>query len=123
RRVDHQSGAIRDGLLETGSAPSLAQRYRAPVLPDDRVMYRPAARALPQHRGFALIGDADRRNRPIGRRDHLAAGRNDAGPDLFRVMLDPAGLRIMLRELDAGGVMQPPGGVEQDRAGAGRSLI
>jgi hypothetical protein len=36
-----------------------AQRLGAAVLPDDGVVDRLAGAAVPQHRGLALVGDAD----------------------------------------------------------------
>ena len=41
------------------AAQRIAKIRRAPVLPDDRVVDRLAGRAIPDHGGFALIGDAD----------------------------------------------------------------
>ena len=66
-----------------------------------------AGRALPQHRRLALVGDADRGDRPVRGGGRFTAGRDDAPPDLLRVVLDPAGLRIMLGQFDLRGAAAP----------------
>ena len=43
----------------------LAEGIAAPALPNDGVVQRPTAGALPQHGGLALVGDADRRELPV----------------------------------------------------------
>ena len=65
----------------------------APVLPDDGRCNRPPAAAIPQHRGFALVGDADRddvRQRRARSRQHLGDRRGLGCPDFLGVVLDPA---------------------------------
>ena len=121
--VDHQTGALRNGLVETRPAPALAQLGGPAVLPDDRVMDRRPGRALPQHRRLALVGDADRGDRSVRSGRRFTAGRNDAPPDLLRVVLDPAGLRIMLGQLDLRGAPRPPRRIEEDCSGAGGALV
>ena len=98
----------------------------APVLPDNRPVQRPAAPAVPEDRGLPLVGDPDRGD-PVRADFSAAEGFGDdvqrGGPDLVRVMLDPAGPGVMLPELlvrlrgDAAGL-----GIE-DRAGAGGPLV
>ena len=79
-----------------------AGRLGAAVLPDDGIADRLSGRAVPDQRGLALIGDADRgdvaRVEP-GLVQRLARGGELAFPDLDRVVLDPARLRIDLPEL------------------------
>ena len=77
----------------------VADLVGAGVLPDDGVVDGLAARLLPDHRGLALIGHADRRDVGSLRArlleaalDHLLA----ALPDLERVVLDPTRLGIDL---------------------------
>ena len=122
-RIDHEPGALRDRVPETGSTPFLAKRRGAAVLPNDRIVHGATARPVPQHRGLALVRDTDGGDGSIRSNNRFAAGRDDAGPDLLRIVLDPARLRIMLRQLDMGRVVHPARRVEQDRAGAGRALI
>ncbi len=56
-------------------SPALADRRGAAVLPDDRVVHGLSACAVPQHRRLALVGDADRRDRPR-RRPRSPRGRS-----------------------------------------------
>jgi hypothetical protein len=125
--VDDEPGALGDQFGKPFGPPALAQRDGAPVLPDHRIRDRPAAGTLPQHHRLALVGDADRRNRPQGAErsgaERRPAGLDDAPPDLFRVVLDPARLRVMLSEFGLGAVQHPAIAIEQHRTGAGRSLV
>ena len=59
-RVEQQAGAPRDLGFVAGGAQLLAGCGGAPVLPDDGRRHGFAGGAIPEHRGFALIGDADR---------------------------------------------------------------
>ena len=113
-----------DVIGQPGLAPGVAQTGGAPVLPDDRIMHDASRAPLPQHRGFALVGDADRGDRPASRGvDRLAAGRDDGLPDFLRVVFDPARSGIYLAQRDPGRVMDAASGVEQDRPRAGRPLV
>ena len=87
---------------------------------------RPAASALPEQGGFALIGDADRsqgarRDRGLGQRLGYDAGLR--GPDLQRIVLDPPRLGINLGEFPLRHGADRPTVVEDDRPGTGGSLI
>src|SRR6202022_583268 len=73
----------------------------AAVLPDDGAMNRLAGDAVPHHCRFALVGDADRGDvlgADAGFLQRLAAGGDGGGPDVLRLVLDPARRRKMLRE-------------------------
>ena len=100
-RIEQQAGARGDLGFESRGAQGFAGCGGAPILPDDGGSHGRAGRALPQHGGLALVGDADCRDvarvRPGGaqRIDHRGALRI---PDLLRVVFDPAGLRKVLRE-------------------------
>ena len=66
-----------------GCAQLVAEGRRAAVLPDDGVGERAPGRALPEHRGLALVGDAD--GRDVGGADPglgqaLRAGRPTGSP-------------------------------------------
>ncbi len=58
--IDDQAGALGYQALGADLLQLVAHRRGAPVLPDDRVMERLAGLAVPQQRGLALVGDADR---------------------------------------------------------------
>src|SRR5690606_13975481 len=108
----------------------LARRLgRAPVLPDDSAVQGLARRRVPDHRSLALVGDADGGETADAARlaHHLATGLQRRAPDLGRVMLDPARLRKMLRQLDLadGDRMKGPLGrdFKRDRPCRGRALV
>ena len=104
--VDHQPGALRHGFGQPLGAPALAQLGGAPVLPDDRVVHRPAGRALPQHRRLALVGDADRGDRAARPRRRSPRGRStrrSARSPPGRARPSPGADRCW-RELDLRGV-------------------
>ena len=97
-----------------------AEFRRSAVLPDDRAMDWLAGRAVPDHRRLALVGDADSgdpRRIDAACSDRLADGRQHALPDLLRIMLDPARLRVMLAQLMLRRGDRPAFGIEQDRTG------
>ena len=58
-RIEQQPGLGGDLRLMAGAAQRIAKIRGAAVLPDDGVVDRLAAGAVPDNRGFALIGDAD----------------------------------------------------------------
>ena len=60
-RIDHQTGFFMDDLLATVPLQLCTKICAAPILPDDRVVDRLAALPVPKDGGFALVGDADRR--------------------------------------------------------------
>ena len=121
--VDDEARALGDRLGKSLRAPALADRRGAAVLPDDGVVHRLAAGALPQNRRLALVGDADRGDGRGRCRDRLAAGGDHCLPDFLGIVLDPAGLRIDLAQLTAGDVVDRARRIEQDRAGAGGALV
>ncbi len=100
-RIDDQAGLGRDhGLVAFALQPG-ADVGGAAVLPDDGAVHRLSGRAVPHDRGLALVGDADRGDIFGGKTrllQRLAADRNGRGPDILRLMLDPARRRKMLRK-------------------------
>ncbi len=125
-RVDHQPGARLDQRRVALFAQLRAHSLAPAVLPDDGVVHRLAGPAVPQHRGFALVGDAQRADvaslQPrLGQR--LAGGGQLRAPDRHRVVLDPAGLRIDLRQFLLGLRHHLPLPIEDDAARAGRALV
>jgi hypothetical protein len=74
-------------------------------------------RAVPGQHGLALVGDADGRNGPAPDLvDDLEQGVADGLPDLLGVVLDPAGLGVVLGELAVGGHDGPVGPREDGSA-------
>src|SRR5512134_1094856 len=91
-----------DLVLEIALAQRLAGGGGAPILPDNGGMDRRAGGAVPEDGRLPLVGDANgvdggRADAGIGqgRGDDREAGR----PDRVRVMLDPAGLGVVLPDL------------------------
>ena len=125
-RVDHEPGFLTDQGLGAGAARLVTDLNGAPILPHQRVGDWPARGPLPHQRRFALIGNTD--GGDIARRDtgHLDRGTRDFDlgfPDLFGIVLDPAGawenlLELPLHDTEDGGIFG-----EYDGARAGRSLI
>jgi len=126
-RVDQQPGVLAHPLDQPRlRAQVRAQRLGAAVLPDDRAGQRPAAAAAPQHGGLALVGDADgadvaRAQARAG--DGLARGVELGGPDLLGVVLDPAGLRVVLAQLALREGDDAALGVEDDAARTRGALV
>ena len=101
-RIEQQAGLGGDLRLVAARTQRIAKIGGAPVLPDDGIVDRLAGSALPDDRGFALIGDADAGDvlgRQAGLRHRRAHGRDRRCPDLLRVVLDPTGRRINLAQL------------------------
>ena len=74
----------------------------APVLPDDGARDGFAAFSVPDHGGFALVGDADGGDFVFVGADFRQRFVHDGelrAPDGFGVVLDPAGLREVLGEV------------------------
>ncbi len=101
-------------------------RGGAPALPDDGVVDRLARRAVPDDGRLALVGDADggdARGVDAGGGDGLVHGAVLRGPDLARVVLDPALLREELRELALRHADDLLIAVEDDRTARGGALV
>src|SRR5277367_3259462 len=109
--------AIAQGIADLGTPPAL---------PHDRLIDRPSTAPLPHHKRLALIGDADSRDRGCGhlrRRNSFLGERDDRPVDLFRVMLDPSGLRIELPYLGISASANPPARIDDENRRAGGSLV
>ena len=117
-------------MLNGGGHASFAQRSTnrlgAAVLPDDGVVNRLARLAVPDHGGFALVGDADSTD-IAGFESRFEQGFTRCGelgaPDLHRVVLNPARLGIDLGQLQLGRGDLLALGVKDNAAGAGSALI
>ena len=102
--IRDQPGFRADRPVEPVRADHVAHRRGAAALPHDRVMDRLARLAIPEQRGFALVGDADRRH---VRRADLLLIQHRAGhvalraPDVMRIVFHPAGFGEMLRRIPA----------------------
>ena len=124
--VQDQAGPLaHEGLEAIGTQP-LAERRRPAALPHDGAMDRRARRPVPDDCGLALVGDPD--GGDVGRA-HTRLGERHGrrlshrGPDLFRVVLDPARLRIVLGQLSIAARDDSPVGVDDESRRARRSLV
>jgi hypothetical protein len=98
--VEHQAGALADQLGVAGPVKFRANVGGSPILPDDCIVDRLTGLAVPDQRRLALVGDSDCRN-SLGAAnflDRLARGLQRCAPKVFRIVLDPAGMRIDLGE-------------------------
>ena len=101
-RVEHESGAAPEERLVACGAQRSTPIGSASVLPDDRTVDRRAGRAIPDDRRLALVRDADTRAlawRDARRRVGIDERPRDRRFDVDEVVLDLAGLRVVLREL------------------------
>ena len=102
-----------------GGAQRVAPFRGAAVLPDDRAGAGRAGAPVPDDDRLALVGDADRGDRLAGGvqlADDLGQRLAGDAPDVVGVVLDPARLREVLRELAVR--TRPRHAVVVDREGA-----
>ena len=98
-RVEHQPGALAHERQMAGGGQLVAALRRAAVLPHDGAVQRPPGAPVPSHHRLALVGDADGGDRPVQLGDYgRQRGPHGVG-DVVGVVLDPARLREVLREL------------------------
>ena len=125
-RVQHQTRRLFDIVPEPAPLQLVADGGRAPALPDDGVVDGLSRRFVPDDGRLALVRNADGGNVPrvdVRLRDDLHHDPVDAGVDLHRVVLHPAGLGVILGKFllrDRDDVLHL---VKQNRAAAGRALI
>ena len=121
-----QTGLLAEPVLTVRSAELPGQRGGAGVLPDDRVVHGFARGAVPQERGLALVGDAERAEL-VGAQSGLGERSGDhglhLGPDLGGVVLHPPRLGedltvLTLVDCDDRAVL-----VEDDAAAGGGALV
>src|SRR5207247_4366049 len=96
-RGDRQARLHAEAVLAAVRRQLVADLVGAGVLPDDRVVDGLPVGAVPDHGRLTLVGHPDRGD--VRRRDLVEPGLDDllrALPDLVRVVLDPARLRVDL---------------------------
>ena len=125
--IRHQAGILPDVVCHAGLLQQfIHQRCRAAALPDDGVIDGAAGGLFPQDGGLPLVGDANGGDivgidTALGH--HLVHDSILGGPDLHRVVLHPALLRIDLLKLALLHRNDILLIVEQDGTAAGGSLI
>ncbi len=124
--IEHQAGAVGNGVPDAALFQGAAQRSGPAVLPHNRGVDRLACRAIPHNHRLALVGDADGGHITRPRSDlaqRLDRAAQLAGQNFHRIVLYPTRLRVKLLEL----VLRYGGNrarlVKQNRAGTGRSLV
>ena len=124
--VRDQSGALSDQPVKALLLQPVDLLRSSAALPADGIVDRPSRLSGKADCGFPLVGDTDRRNirrlrsdLPHGLHSHAELG----GPDLQRIMLHPARLRINLSKFFLRGRAHMPHPVEQNTARTGRPLI
>ena len=124
RQADRARAA---GRARRSPASSRTSARRARVLPDDRVVERPAALAIPQHRRLALVGDPDRGD--LARVDARRGERRRRSPRACGCQISSGSCSTqpacgwicsMLALVDR---REPPVAVEQDQPRARRALV
>ncbi len=96
-RVEHEPG-LRGQHRLIGRVLA-AKVGGAAVLPHDRTVNRAPGGPVPRDRRFALVGDPDRGHRPgvaPRPRERLAHRARDRVPDVFRFVLHPTVVRVVL---------------------------
>src|SRR6185437_1826598 len=96
------------------------------VLPVDRVPDRDPGAPVPEDRGLALVGDAEPDDLVWRDARLLEDARGQAqrvAPDLHRVVLDPAGARVVLLVFHLNHGDELTAVVEEDAAGGRRALV
>ena len=124
--VHEQTGFFLNGLGQPTLAQGLAGRFGTAVLPDDGLMNRLAGFAVPNDRGFPLVGNADgahlgRANARFGQR--LARRGQLGAPDFQRIVLDPAGLGVVLGKFLLRHRNHAAPHIKNDAARAGGALV
>ena len=125
-RIENQAVFFLDDAGMTLLALLRARGFGAPVLPDDGVEDRLAGLAVPDYRGFTLVGDAQGGNVAwcnAGFLHDLGSGRQLAAPDFHRVVFYPTGLRKDLPELLLCRADDISRMIKDDAARAGGALI
>ncbi len=124
--IEQKPGPGGEGRLEPVAFEARANVGGATILPDDGAMDRASGAAVPQQRGFALIGDADSGD-ILGAGAGLAhgspAGLERRRPEVLGLVLDLAAGRKMLGKFLLGERRDRRIGAKQDGPRRGRALV
>ena len=125
-RVDQQARLLTDHVGQALAPEFVAERRGPAVLPDDGVVDRLARDSIPDDGRLALVADADAADLEIGvpeRGDGLGHDGRLRRPDFDGLLFYPARLGEILRKFFLTGYHDVAFVVEDDGAGAGRSLV
>src|SRR5262249_5760894 len=124
--IDDKSGFVLYQFGLAGLFEPFAEIGGAPILPNDCIVNRRAGFALPDNRGFALVGDAEGGDvlaGEFGFGENIASNLHLGRPDFARVVLNPAGLGKDLLKFFLSDGMDLPAPVKENRAGTGCPLV
>src|SRR3546814_5198707 len=126
RISDWSSDVCSSDLFGTLGPHLLAESGGAALLPDGRLVDGRTGLAVPDRRRLALVGDADGGDL-LGARTSVCQGalhhRQGIAPDVLGVVLHPAGLREVLRQLLLRLAEAAAIAGEKNGAAAGGSLV
>ncbi len=117
--VDQQASLGLNGLGQPPLTQGRAHRFSAPVLPHDGMVHGLAGFAVPDHGGFALVGDAyspDVAGLEFGLGDGFPSCGQLGLPDDHGVVFHPAGPGVDLGQFLLGHGHHMPFGVKHDAA-------
>ena len=125
-RIDDKSGFVFDQFSLASFFQAFAEISRAPILPNDCVVNGRAGFAVPDNRGFSLVGDPESGHifgGEFGFGEYIASNFQLRRPDFARVVLNPAGLGKDLLKFFLSHGMDLTALVEEDGTGTGCPLI
>ena len=125
-RIYRQSCLFAEHIFQPLLLQGIAVRRSPAALPYNRRTNRPAAAFIPKHSRFPLVRNANRRNLRRGNTllfQHSPRRFQLCLPNLRRIMLHPAGLRIILPEFLLCNRKRLSGTVKQYRPRACRALV
>ena len=124
--IQQQAGVFPHVVIQTALFQLFTDRSSTAALPDNGVIHGLTGGLFPHHSGFALVGDANRRDLIVmdpGFRQRFGQGGRLGSPDLHWVVFHPARLRVMLgkfalRDRHNAGVV-----IKNNGAGRGGALV
>lgn len=125
-RIQDEARSVPDKLFMTLPAQCLANIGCSAALPNNGSADWFSREFFPNDGGFTLIRDADRGDilgAAISLAEGLANNSKRDIPDFFSIMLDPSGLRIVLRKLAVAFCHKPSRRIEEQGRAAGGALV
>src|SRR5579883_1017484 len=100
--IEDQSRFVLECCFMSSSLKFIAVNSSAAILPDDRIMNRLACFAIPDYRGFSLIGNPDSSNitgSDTNTRQGFISNAHLGRPNFISIMLHPTRMRKDLLKL------------------------
>ena len=124
--IYQQAGFCLNQLCFSVGAQLCAGRFCSAILPDDGMVDGLTSFAIPDHRGFALVGDANGMDVPRGYSgfdQHVPGGSELSTPYFHGIVLNPSRLGVDLGKLKLRHCNNLPALVKNDAARAGCALV